>query len=46
MSVGRLAGIYFGLRSGFWFGLVAGFLGGFGAACGVRSAWGRLVALA
>lgn len=46
MYVGRLAGVYFGLRSGFWFGLIAGFLGGFGAAWAVRSAWGRLVALA
>jgi hypothetical protein len=43
MYVGRLAGGYFGLHAGFWIGLLAGFLGGFAAAWGVRSVWGRWV---
>ena len=46
MYVGRLAGGYVGLHAGFWFGLLAGFLGGFLAVWAVRSAWGRVVALA
>ena len=46
MSVGRLAGGYFGLRTGFWFGMLAGFLGGFVAAWMVRAVLGRLIVTA